>query len=142
MVDNCWAVWTEEGEYDEYTRDLRGLFRTEELAVAFAIKVGNGEVEKWKISEEMPVEVLRYTWTDHVAPDGRLSPDSPNGGWTGHERSHRCVWSHETANHSRIRVWTERTASRYVEVWGTDLEWVKKEFARLVEQVRRFQRDT
>jgi hypothetical protein len=39
-----WLVWTEQGEYEQYSRDLRGVFVSKELAEGHAEALVDGEV--------------------------------------------------------------------------------------------------
>jgi len=142
---NVWLVFVESGQYSNYSRDCQGVFSTEALAEDFSKKV-KGATERWGVltPDKPPIEVMLHTWTDHITPEGKLSPDwkATNNGMLfrhfGQTRSRQKTWSHLVPPMmSRLGDWgSRRKQDLYVEVQGTDLEQVKAEHARLVALAR------
>ncbi len=127
-------VFTEQGEYEQYSRDLEGVFATKELADAFAVVI-HGEVEEWDVLTSAPIPVKLYTWADHINPNGEIGTD-------GRRRDNWKSWAHqEGPTTSKVSLWTYKTSpSRYISVSGTNLEEVKAEHKRLVAEVREKQK--
>jgi len=138
---SVWIVFTEAGEYEQYSRDLEGVFATEELAQAFALVV-SGEVEEHPVLNSAPVLVDQFEWSDYVAPDGKLSPERLFGRtvYRSFGRSRRTwqIWDHQAIDlRSEVTDWDGRKSpSQYVRVEGRGKEQVKAEHHRLVAQVR------
>jgi hypothetical protein len=132
-----WLIWTESGEYETYSRGLRGVFATEKLANEH-VKQAGGEIEKWKLLTELPVGVTVYAYTDAVMADGTLSPDSRGHKRHGHLRAKWKSWSHEEPSSpvGEIVPWSNKGPDLYVKVQGTDRERVKALFDRLVAEAR------
>ena len=131
-----YLVWTEQGEYEQYSHDLRAIFADKEQAEVHAGRLG-GKVEEWDILTALPKAVTHYRWTDHIAQDGSLSPDEPRfGPHFGRRRDRWPSWNNEgMAVRGELRDWNGK-GDLYVEVEGCDREAVKAEYARLVKEGR------
>ena len=142
---NIWAVFTESGEYESYSRDLAGVFATKELADAFAI-VAHGEVEEWCVLDAAPIKVTQYHWREQVEPYGKLAPPrelrAQGTAHFGRSRYRALVWEHLAEHRSCTGPWNgDNKPSRSIVVSGTDLAVVKAEHKRLVAEARAWQAD-
>ncbi len=143
-----WLVWTEQGEYEQYSKDLRGVFETVALAEAFCGAIlaakGDATIEPNVTLSEAPHLVTEYCMADWVDAQGRLSPPKLTSGSLprnfGEERSARPRWHHEAVEFkSDIGPWNrEDMPDRFVKVTGTNKEQVKAEHQRLVEVARTY----
>ena len=132
-----WLVWTEQGEYEDWSRDLRGVFPTRDLAEAHAKQLGaEAEVAEESVLELLPEDVPRICWAAHIRPDGTEAE-----GELGWERGEKYrTWSNEiTPALGHTAFWSGEWSGkrdRYVEVNGCDEQAVREEYARLLAQVR------
>lgn len=126
-------VWTEEGEYEMYSRDLRGIFSTRELAEQHKAIVGrergvDAEVAEWPVMDAPLSPAKHYNRAGHVLADGTVHRTS-TGPWD--------TWEHECPRvKGRIGPWSSRGPDLYVEVHGYDREAVEVEFRRLLSEAR------
>lgn len=134
-----WCVWTEHGDYENHSRDLRGVFATEELAEAHAAQIRQHEtpdvceVISEDVLGEIPSGVPWIKWSAHITPSGREDEG------LGYERDEKFkTWSNEiTAARGRLDRWSyPGTPDLYVEVIGCDPEAVQAEYNRLLAVAR------
>ena len=133
---SVWCVWTEDGDYEQHSRDLRGIFASRDLAEAHAQQLRDAdapdvtEVIEDEILTELPVRVPFIRYAAHVLPDG-----TEDFG-LGYQRGRMFdTWSNEIRplNKSRVEPWRTRdVADLYIEVIGSDEAVVAAEYARLL----------
>lgn len=135
-----WYVWTESGEYSQFSRDLRGTFASESLAEAHASQLRVQarydvvEVAADAVLTEVPVNVPCVRYAAHIWPDG--SEDKGPGYHRGSEYS---TWSNELRplEPSRVVSWSGRDSpDMYIEVIGSDETLVAAEYERLLAKLR------
>lgn len=144
-----WEVWTESGEYENFSRDLRGLFATEELAQAHADQLkatreyDRVEVAADRVQSVLPARVPCVQWSAHIWPNGTV--DMGLGRRAGRQFD---TWDNELAplESSRCDPWSHgEAADLYIEAVGSDPELVKAEYQRLLivarEQIKTGRRD-
>lgn len=137
---SVWCVWTESGEYEQFSRDLRGIFVSEGLATAHADQLrGSGYYNVVSVVEDealsaIPVSVPYVRYSAHIWPDG-TEDHGP-----GYERGPRFpTWSNECrpVEESRVGPWgSEGDPNQYIEVTGSDEAQVAFEFDRLLTDLR------
>ena len=129
-----WLVWTEQGAYEQWSRDLRGIFAQRDLAERFAEMLRAQPVDSVEIVGEdvlykLPSPGRLYKWSAHIKPDGEESSGSGH-----HVGRYFDCWLHEyPVVKGEISRWSG--ASRpdlYVEVIGTNAVLVEAEYRRLV----------
>jgi hypothetical protein len=135
-----WSVWTEDGEYEQWSRDLRGVFATAELAEAHAAQLRESreydvcEVLEESVLQEIPSRVPFIEWSAHITPDGAEDRG------LGFDRGEKFkTWSNEIEPATgRVEPWNARQqpGHMYIEVVGSDPEAVAAEYARLLTEVR------
>lgn len=139
--DSVWCVWTEWGEYEQFSRDLRACFTTPELAELHAAQLRENdgydvvEVVCEPVLAEVPVNVPFIEWSAHIDPDGAEDHDY------GYSRGEKFrTWSNEIeAATGRMAKWRgERSPDPdlYIEVIGCDKEAVAAEYKRLLAEAR------
>lgn len=138
-----WCVWTESGEYDSFSRDLRGIFPTERLAEAHAaqIRAANDyedvvEVCREEVLPRVPSRVPYIKRSAHILPDG--AEDRGLGYELGKQFD---GWSNEIAPLETARIGKWHGEKRglpdlFVEVIGSDSAAVKAEYERLLAVAR------
>lgn len=134
-----WCVWTESGEYDQYSRDLRGTFASEALAEAHAAQLRGRlyhvvEVVEDAVLDAVPVSVPYVRYAAHIWPDGTEDHDL---GY--HHGSTWATWSNELLplDSSRCVPWsTSARADMFIEVTGSDEALVAAEYDRLLAALR------
>ena len=71
-----WCVWSESGEYEQFSRDLHGIFIRRELAEAHLeqFRAGGGydevEVVADEVLDAIPTAVPYIEYAAHITPDG------------------------------------------------------------------------
>ena len=137
-----WYVWAESGEYEQFSRDLRGTFASKKLAEAHAAQLREPatrydvvEVVQDVVLDEVPVSVPYVCYTAHIRPDG--TEDKALGYRRGSEFS---TWSNELLplDYSRVDPWSHKDrADQYIEVIGSDEILVAAEYERLLASISR-----
>lgn len=135
---NVWCVWTESGEYSNFSRDLRGIFVSHGLADAHAAQLRGQhydvvEVVEVEILGALPVSVPRVRYAAHIWPDG--TEDHGLGYDRGPQYS---TWSNEIRplEESRCVLWDSRAPDQFIEVTGSDEALVEAEYDRLLADLR------
>lgn len=138
-MEEVWLVWTESGEYESWSRDLRGVFATKELADGHAAQLGEGaEVHTESVMTTIPKNVPYIEWSAHIDSLGREDTG------LGYGRGAQCrTWSNEISDAAgRISEWNRRQSDDlYVEVVGSDAGAVEAEYARLLTIARAIRND-
>ena len=136
-----WLVWTEWGEYEQFSRDLRGAFVSQQLADQHAAQLraegqyDDVEVVEINILNDLPVSVPHVRYAAHILPDG--TEDAGRGFHRGSEYS---TWSHELRplESSRVGPWGHPDdPNQYIEVIGSDETLVSAEYNRLLDDLRK-----
>lgn len=137
-TDAVWLVWTEQGEYEDYTRDLRGVFAEREAAEEHRRQLDAAgehvdEIEERTVLTTAPEPVDHHRLAAHILPDG-----TEDFGSRGERHSSYRSWSNETKplDSSRIAPWNTPGGDLFVEVEGSDLDAVAGEYERLLQQAR------
>jgi len=124
-----WLVFKESGEYEQYSRDMTGVFADEAVARKWAEQIG-GEVEEHEVLQSDPVPVTHHDWRDRIMADGSIWPARP-----AYWRQEWPSWKHlESPAKGEIAPW--EPDSLFVEVGGYDRSAVEAEHARLVAEAR------
>lgn len=138
---SVWCVWTESGEYEQHSRDLRGVFASQEVAAVHAdhLRAGDDydvvEVLEEPILDEPPSSVPYVRYAAHIQPDG--TEDTGLGYYRG---SSYDTWSNELKplDSSRVDPWSHADRpDRYIEVIGSDETLVAAKYERLLTELRR-----
>ena len=137
----AWCVWTEWGAYEDFSRDLRGIFATSELAELHANQLRAGKqydevaVVESDVLTEIPVSVPYVRYTAHIRPDG-----TEDKGLGYNRGSSFSTWSNELRplNSSDLRSWYSWPDAEdlYIEVIGSDEALVAAEYDRLLQKAR------
>lgn len=139
-MTSIWCVWTEWGEYEQFSRDLEGLFASEALAKAHAAQLRDSghydtvEVFADMVLDQIPVSVPYVRYAAHILPDG--SEDGVTGYHRGSEFS---TWSNalRPLESSRVSPWSRPDLpDMYIEVIGSDEPLVAAEYERLLVELR------
>lgn len=138
-VVKVWCVWTESGEYEQFGRDLRGVFATQALAEAHATQLRAAshydvvEVVGDSVLDEVPISVPHVRYTAHICPDG-----TEDHGLGFYRESGFSTWSNELRplDSSRVALWSNKGADQYIEVIGSDEVLVAAEYDRLLVELR------
>jgi hypothetical protein len=141
MSQSVWCVWTEWGDYENYSRDLRGTFTTRELANAHAAQLiavrsyDVCEVVEERVLSEVPENVPYIIWSARIAPDG--SEDNRLG---FNRREAYRTWSNQIEPaKGRLSKWNGLKSPKrdlYIEVIGSDPVAVETEYNRLLVMAR------
>jgi len=139
---SVWLVWTEHGEYEDWSRDLRGAFPTREIAEAHVAQL-QAEDDRYDVCEateepilaSVPVQVPYIKWSAHILPNG----EEDEG--LGYDRGVKFqTWDNEiTAVRGRLGKWYGNYSDKpdlFIEVIGSDPEAVKLEYERLLADAR------
>jgi hypothetical protein len=139
-VRPVWCVWTEWGEYEQFSRDLRGVFATAELATAHADQLEASdrydvvEVVADEVMTTLPTRVPYVCWSAHIKRDGTEDRES------GFKRGKLFdTWSNELAplGSAKCDKWSGRDIpDLFIEVVGSDPEMVATEYGRLLALAR------
>lgn len=138
-----WCVWTEDGEYETYTHDLRGIFATRELAESHAAQLRADRHDSVEVVEEavldaVPTRVTRFVYAAHITADGTEDKGQGYSGGVGTSE----WWSNELRpmDSSSIKKWTSVHDPRpdlVIRAEGSDRALVAAEYARLLAEARR-----
>lgn len=136
-----WAVWTESGEYEDWSRDLAGLFsdRAAARSHADALQAQRESLDVVEIKRETvlatpPEPVTYYRWSAHITEDGQ-----EDKGLGYYRESCDGWWSHDLRPaRGRLVRWSgDRAPDLYIEVTGHDLQAVRAKYDRLLQKARR-----
>lgn len=145
MSKEVWLVWTESGDYEQWSRDLAGIFgdRAAARAHADALEAHRDSLDKVEIKREVvltepPTPVTYHRWSAHITPEGN---EDPGLGYNreAHDGWYWCWSNSMRPARGKIVRWSgqQRSNDLYVEVTGYDLEAVRAKYARLLEKARR-----
>lgn len=137
-----WCVWSESGEYEQFSRDLCGIFATRELAESHADQLrrqdgpdGVVEVVEDEVLSDLPVAVPYVRYAAHIWPDG-----TEDKGPGYHRRAEFQTWSNvlQPLDQARTDHWNRQQKPKdlYIEVIGSDEALVAAEYDRRLADVR------
>jgi|ERR1035437_1022012 hypothetical protein len=138
-TEPIWCVWTEWGEYESFSRDLRGIFQTPELAEAHAAQLRIDttydlvEVVENEILDALPQRVPHIEWSAHINPDGS---EDKGLGYDRGARYHTFSNELRPLHSSRVDEWSRQTHDLFIEVIGSDKDLVAAEYGRRLIEVR------
>lgn len=131
-----WCVWTESGEYEQFRRELRGIFASEAVAEAHAAQLRGAfysvvEVVMDAALDAVPTSVPYVRYAAHIWPDGTEDRD------LGYHRGPAFrTWSNELRPLDSARCDPWSATDMFIEVIGSDEALVAAEYERLLVALR------